>query len=117
MKERAISAPTVGGAEVLRGQRVTKKIKGKIARPSLLLPGLFVLIIVSILCYVWTRIQAVHYGYEISSALRAKEAAVIAHNERTIEIATLRSAQQLEKRAREELGMSPPRKDQLVIIR
>jgi cell division protein FtsL len=92
-------------------------MKRQTSHPSLLLPGLFILIIVSILCYVWTRIQAVQYGYEISSALRAKEAAVIAHNERTIEIATLRSAQQLEKRAREELGMSPPRKDQLVIIR
>jgi cell division protein FtsB len=71
----------------------------------------------SILCYVWTRIKVVQYGYEISSGLRAKETAVTARNERTLEIATLRSAQQVEKRAREELRMSPPRKDQLVIIR
>jgi cell division protein FtsL len=92
-------------------------VKSKTSRPSLLLPGLFSLLIVSILCYVWTRIQVVQYGYEISAALRAKEAAAIAYNERTLEIATLRSAQQVEQKARQELGMAPPGKDQLVIIR
>jgi cell division protein FtsL len=121
MRDFAVSAHPMRGSKFLQGQRVSKRVpksaKEKTSRPSLLLPGLLFLLIVSIFCYVWTRIQVVQYGYEISSALRAKEAAVIAHNERTIEIATLRSAQQMEKRAREELRMSPPRKDQLVIIR
>jgi len=123
MKAFACSAHTIGGTKGLQRQRVSKRVKGQIShtvrplRTSLLLPGLLFLLIVSILCYVWTRIKVVQYGYEISSALRAKEAAVIAHNERTIEIGTLRSSQQVEKRAREELRMSPPRKDQLVIIR
>jgi cell division protein FtsL len=101
----------------LQRQKVGRRVKEKTRHPSLLLSALLFLLIVSILCYVWTRIKVVQYGYEISSALRAKEAAVSAHNERTIELATLRSARQVEKRAREELRMSPPRKDQLVIIR
>ncbi|OGP54836.1 MAG: hypothetical protein A2Y65_03425 [Deltaproteobacteria bacterium RBG_13_52_11] len=117
MRDFAVSAHPMRGTKVLQGQRVPKRVKEKTSRPSFLLPGLLFLFIVSILCYVWTRIQVVQYGYEISSALRAKEAAVSAHNERTIEIATLRSAQQVEKRAREELRMNLPRKDQLVIIR
>jgi cell division protein FtsL len=117
MRDFAATAHSVRGIKVLQGQRVSKRVKEKISHPSLLLPGLFSLLIVSILCYVWTRVQAVQYGYEISAALRAKEAAVLANNERMIEIATLRSAQQVEKRVREQLGMSPPHKNQLVIIR
>jgi cell division protein FtsL len=121
MRDFAVSVPSMRGTTVLYRQKVSKRmpksVKEKTARTSLLLPGLFFLLIVSILCYVWTRVQAVQYGYEISSALRAKEAAVLDNNERTIEIATLRSAQQVEKRVRAELGMNPPRKNQLVIIR
>jgi cell division protein FtsL len=117
MKSFVSSAHSIGGTTVLQRQRVSRRVKEKTGHPSILLSALLFLLIVSILCYVWTRIKVVQYGYEISSALRAKEAAANAHNERTIEIATLRSAQQVEKRAREELGMSPPRKDQLVIIR
>jgi cell division protein FtsL len=123
MKAFAYSAHTIGGTKGLQRQRVSKRVKGRISHaarplpPSLLLPVLLFFLVVSILCYVWTRIKVVQYGYEISSALRAKEAAVSAYKERTIEIGTLRSAQQVERRAREELRMSPPRKDQLVIIR
>jgi cell division protein FtsL len=118
MRDFVVSTHSREGARVLHGQRVIKRrVKEKTSHLSLLIPGLVFLLIVSILCYVWTRVQAVQYGYEISAALRAKEAAVLANNERTIEIATLRSAQQVEKRVREELRMSPPRKNQLVIIR
>jgi cell division protein FtsL len=117
MKDAAVSAQTIGGIKLLQRQRISKRVKVKTARPSLVLPALFFLFIISVFLYVWTRVQVVQYGYEISAALRAKEAAVIAYNERTIELATLRSAGQVEKRAREKLGMSPPHKDQLVIIR
>lgn len=117
MRDFAISSHAGAGTKVLQRQRVSKRIKAKTARPSLLLPGLFVLLIISIFFYVWTRVQVVQYGYEISSALREKEATITAYNERTLELATLRSAQQMEQRARTTLGMHPPRKDQLVIIR
>jgi cell division protein FtsL len=119
MKDFATPVHTLSGTKVLQRQRIFKKDKTKRSHPrtSPLFLCLFLLLIVSILFYVWTRIKVVQYGYEISSALRAKETAIGAHNERAIEIATLRSAQRVEKRAREELRMSPPRKDQLVIIR
>jgi cell division protein FtsL len=117
MKDFAVSAHTTAGTKVLQRQRVAKRVQAKTAQPSLLLPGLFFLLIVSIFFYVWTRVQVVQYGYEISSSLREKEAVISAHNERTLELATLRSARQVEQRARTTLGMNPPRKDQLVIIR
>ena len=110
-------AGTRGGTTFLQRQKVGRRVKEETRRPTLLLPALLLLLIVSIFGYVWTRVKVVQYGYEISSAIRAKEAAVCAHDERTIELATLRSARQVEKRAREELKMSPPRKDQLVIVR
>jgi cell division protein FtsL len=117
MNASTYSSRTIGGSTFLQRQKVGRRVKEKTRHPSFLLSALLFLLIVSILCYVWTRIKVVQYGYEISSALRSKEAAVSAHNERTIELATLRSARQVEKRAREELRMSSPRKDQLVIIR
>ncbi len=117
MNASAYSSRTMGGSTFLQRQKVGRRVKEKTNHPSLLLPALLFLLIVSILGYVWTRVKVVQYGYEISSALRAREAAITAHNERTIELATLRSARQVEKRAREELRMSPPRKDQLVIMR
>ena len=117
MKNVAISANSIVGAKVLQRQRISRRVKAKTARPSLLLSSLSFLLITSIFFYVWTRVQVVQYGYEISSALREKEAAVTAYNERTLELATLRSAQQVETRARKTLGMHPPSKNQLVIIR
>jgi cell division protein FtsL len=117
MRDFAISANTVAGNKALQRQRISKRVKAKNERPSLLLPGLLVLFIIIIFFYVWTRVQVVQYGYEISAALQEKEATITAHNERTLELATLRSAQQVEERARATLGMKPPRKDQLVIIR
>jgi cell division protein FtsL len=117
MRDFAISANPIAGNKVLQRQRVSKRVKEKTTRPSLVLPCLVVLFIISIFFYVWTRVQVVQYGYEISAALREKEATITAHNERTLELATLRSAQQVEERARTTLGMKPPRKDQLVIIR
>ena len=116
MKDFAVSAHPIDGTKVLQRQRVVRRVKTKSAQHSLLMPALFLLLIISILFYVWTRVQVVQYGYKISAALREKEAAVIAHNERTLELATLCSAQRMEKRAREELGMDTPRKDQLIIL-
>jgi cell division protein FtsL len=119
MNDFATPVHTLNKKNALQRQRIFKKLKIKTARTrnSLVFPGLLLLLIVSILFYVWTRVKVVQYGYEISAALSAKETAVLARNERTIEIATLRSAQRVEKRAREELKMNAPRKDQLVIIR
>jgi len=119
MNDFATPVHTPGKSSISQRQLIFKKEKTKTTRThnSLLVPGFLFLLVVSILFYVWTRVKVVQYGYEISAAMRAKEAAVVAHNERSIEIATLRSAQRVEKRAREELRMNAPRKDQLVIIR
>jgi len=57
MKDFAVSAHTTAGTKVLQRQRVAKRVQAKTAQPSLLLPGLFFLLIVSIFFYVWTRVH------------------------------------------------------------
>jgi cell division protein FtsL len=119
MNDFATPVHMLNKTKILQRQRIFKNLKIRTlhVRKALLVPGLLFLLVMSLLFYVWTRVKVVQYGYEISAALKAREEAMLARNERTIEIATLRSAQRVEKRAREELKMNAPRKDQLVIIR
>jgi len=119
MNHFATSTYPLTDARILRKQRVRTKtapaIEGQ--HRSFLLYAVFLLLVLSVLLYVWTRIQVVQLGYEISSAVGEKETVILAHNELKVEIATLRSAQRLEKKAREQLGMSLPNSNQLIIIR
>ena len=89
------------------------------ARPSNLLrfvlPAL--LLIVSALFYVWTRIQVIQLGYEISSTLKGERTLEETNKKLRVEIATLKSYARIERLATEELGMSKPRPDQVVVIR
>ncbi len=94
------------------------KAKSRIRRPNLLLfvvPALFV--IVSSLFFVWSRIRVIQLGYEISSALKESRALVESNKKLRLEIATLKSYARIEKVATEELGMSKPRTDQVIVIR
>ena len=94
------------------------KVKSRIRRPHLLLfavPTLFV--VASSLFFVWSRIQVIQLGYEISSALKEGRALVETNKKLRLEIATLKSYARVEKIAAEELGMSKPRADQVIVIR
>lgn len=119
LKRTAVSTPAAGAVAILTTQRVTRKAQARTIRSdrSLILPGLFFLLILSILVFTWTRVHVVHLGYEISAALNEKETATLSYHELTVEKATLSSAQRLERRANERLGMYAPGNDQVVIIR
>ncbi len=118
MGEFAASIYPINETKILQGQRASiRRVRAKTQRRSILLPGFCFLLILSIIFYVWTRVQVVQFGYEISSALEEKEAVIIAHNELKLEIATLCSAQQVERRARKKLGMDFPHRDQIIIIK
>ena len=69
------------------------------------------------LVYVWSRIQVIQAGYEISSAMKAGRGVVEENKRVRVEIATLKSYVRIERIATEELGMSKPRPDQVIIIR
>ncbi len=75
------------------------------------------LVIVGCLFFVWSRIQVIQLGYEISKALKQGKALEETQKQLRIEIATLKSYSRVERIAREELKMSKPKPDQVIIIR
>ena len=69
------------------------------------------------LFYVWSRIQVIRLGYEISSALKEEKALADANKRLRLEIATLKSYARIEKVAVEELRMAKPKPEQVIVIR
>jgi len=69
------------------------------------------------LFYVWSRIQVIQLGYEISNALKEKRVLTEANKKLRLEIATLKSYSRIEKLAAEELRMAKPRPEQVIVIR
>jgi len=69
------------------------------------------------LFYVWSRIQVIQLGYEISNALKEERALAESNKRLRLEIATLKSYSRIEKFAVEELRMTKPKPDQVIVIR
>ena len=83
----------------------------------LLLTLLLFFIIGGSLVYVWSRIQVIQAGYEISNAMKAGRGLAEENKRLRVEVATLKSNARIEKLAAEELGMSKSKPDQVIIIR
>jgi len=69
------------------------------------------------LFYVWSRIQVIQIGYEISNAMKEERALTEANKKLRLEIATLKSYVRIEKLAVEELRMAKPKPEQVIVIR
>jgi cell division protein FtsL len=69
------------------------------------------------LFYVWSRIQVIQLGYEISNAMKEERSLTEANKKLRLEIATLKSYGRIEKIALEELRMAKPRPEQVIVIR
>jgi cell division protein FtsL len=69
------------------------------------------------LFYVWSRIQVIQLGYEISNALKEERVLTEANKKLRLEIATLKSYTRIEKLAVEELRMAKPKPEQVIVIR
>jgi len=69
------------------------------------------------LFYVWSRIQVFQLGYEISNALKEERTLIEANKKLRLEIATLKSYARIEKLAVEELRMTKPKPEQVIVIR
>jgi cell division protein FtsL len=95
------------------------KVRPKGIRTNLLI--LFILLMLFFLggslFYVWSRIQVIHLGYEISNALKEERAFTEANKKLRVEIATLKSYTRIEKFAMEELRMAKPKPEQVIVIR
>jgi len=69
------------------------------------------------LFYVWSRIQVIRLGYEISNVLKEEKALTEANKRLRLEIATLKSYGRIERVAVEELRMAKPKPEQVIVIR
>jgi cell division protein FtsL len=69
------------------------------------------------LFYVWSRIQVIQLGYEISNALKEERVLTEANKKLRLEIATLKSYTRIEKLAVEKLRMAKPKPEQVIVIR
>jgi len=98
--------------------------EGSKARPKRIRLNLLVLFTLLILFliggslfYVWSRIQVIRLGYEISNALKEEKALTEGNKRLRLEIATLKSYARIEKLAVEELRMAKPKPEQVIVIR
>ena len=75
------------------------------------------ILIAAFIFYTWSRIEAVKIGYEIFNANSEMRRLDQENKELILEIATLKSPKRIERIAREELKLLPPKGEQIVILR
>ncbi|EKD42566.1 MAG: Cell division protein FtsL [uncultured bacterium] len=103
--------------ESVRKQRTYTK--EDLFKTQILFRTLFLVALVAILSlfYIWSRVQIVHYGYEINR-LRSNQDTLLEQNKKLkVEWATLKSPQRIEKIAAEKLMMQAPMEDQIRPLR
>jgi cell division protein FtsL len=100
-----------------KGSKKKKKAIGIKSNFLLLFTLLLLFLIGGSLFYVWSRIQVIQLGYEISNALKVERALTEENKKLRVEIATLKSYARIEKLAVEELRMAKPKPEQVIVIR
>lgn len=76
-----------------------------------------IILISAVLFYTWSRVQFVKIGYEIFNANSEMRRLDQENKELILEIATLKSPKRIERIAREELKLLPPKGEQIIILR
>ena len=112
MNKRADRILWMGGDSKAKS-KASKSRSSKIFCFTLLL----FLLMTGSLFYVWSRVQVIQLGYGISSGLKQGKKLLEANKKLRLEIATLKSYARIEKLATEELKMSKPKPDQVIVIR
>ena len=75
-----------------------------------------VIFIAELLVYTWSRLQCVQFGYKLSEAADRENHLLRLRNNLKIEVAHLKSPQRVAKIARDQLGLTQPKPDQLIVI-
>jgi cell division protein FtsL len=99
------------------GEDSKARPKGIKWRLGILFAALMLVFIGSSLFYVWSRIQVIQLGYEISNALKEERMLTETNKKLRLEIAILKSYTRIEKLAVEELRMAKPKPEQVIVIR
>jgi len=77
---------------------------------------LMICLIGELFFYTWCRVEFVRTGYEISKTAKNHQSLVAQQNRLTIELARLKSPHRVIQIAKEQLDLTMPRPEQLVVI-
>ncbi len=115
MQNFAVSAEKFIHTNVLARQRVRRE--GDVSRREMAcLVCMSLLIMLAFFMFLWVRIYSLELGYRISDDHRLSEELIQENRKLKVERASLKSSPRLEAIAINQLGMSVPRPDQVVII-
>jgi len=96
------------------GKQIKKTIgKRKLIGTWIILMCLF---FAELLLYTWCRVQYVRIGYEISRTTDRYQSLITNQNNLKIELARLKSPQRIEKIAKQQIGLTTPTIEQVIII-
>ena len=77
---------------------------------------LMTVFIAELLFYTWCRVQCVRVGYEISGADRHHQDLLTLQSNLQVELARLKSPERIAKIAKNQLGLTTPTPEQVIII-
>lgn len=75
------------------------------------------LLLVSSLFHVWSQLQVLKLGYQISQASAIHKGLSQENAQARLEVATLKSPERIEKVARGTLGLNLPQPEQIIVIK
>jgi cell division protein FtsL len=113
---RVLSPYMIGSGSSVRRQKAYTK--DDLARAKFLFRVLFLVAFTAILClfYIWSRVQILHYGYEINSLKNYRYELTEQNKNLKLEAATLSSPRRLERIATERLSMRSPVETQVKVL-
>lgn len=77
---------------------------------------LMFIFIAELFLYTWCRVQCTRIGYEIPKETEHYRSLLTLQNNLKIELASLKSPERIEKIAKQQLGLTIPTPEQMVII-
>lgn len=77
----------------------------------------FAIILTMIFIHVWIRTQTIETGYKISKVAEEQRSLIQKNRELKIEVATLKSPSRIEYIATKYLGLTIPRREEVIVIK
>jgi cell division protein FtsL len=70
-----------------------------------------------VLAYIWLHVQTVQFSYDIGTAQKQKKELLETNKKLRIQLANLKSPERIERIALTQLGLKPPEKGQIEILK
>lgn len=95
-------------------RKIKKKVRGEKLSVTWII--LMLIFIAELFFYTWCRVQYVQIGYEITKEADHYRSLLTLQNSLKIELASLKSPERIEKIAKQQLGLTTPTPEQMLII-